>query len=106
MTITMTREHATGRGGAQQRRDDVRARREAALDRLSGGQPRQPKSRLGGRIGTPGRGSVARTKPSRRATQRTTPKIVEQLGPAPAVYYAIVVIIAAFVMLACACSLT
>ena len=71
---------------------DVRARREAALDRLNGGRARPPKS------GSVGRGA-ARTKPSRRAVQKAEPKAVEQLGPAPAVYYAIVVIVAAFVML-------
>jgi cell division protein FtsW len=81
------------------RRPDVRARREAALDRLNGGQPRPVKDGIGGRANRWARGSVSRTKPSRRAMQRTTPKAIEQLGPAPAVYYAIVVIVAAFVML-------
>ena len=44
------------------------------------------------------RGS-SKTKPSRRAVQRSTPKVIEQLGPAPALYYAIVVIVAVFVVL-------
>ncbi len=79
---------------APSRRSDVRARREAALDRLNGGRPRPAREGLAGRVKSP-----ARTKPSRRAVQRATPKPVEQLGPAPTVYYAIVVIIAAFVML-------
>ena len=77
----------------------VRARRDAALERLNGGKPRPVKQGLAGRAGGWARGSVARTKPSRRAVQRRVPKPLEQLGPAPAVYYAIVVIIAAFVML-------
>jgi cell division protein FtsW len=80
-------------------RSDVRARREAALGRLSGGQPRPARDGLTGRTSRWAHGGVARTKPSRRAVQRTTPKPVEQLGPAPVVYYAIVVIVAAFVML-------
>src|ERR687898_2388959 len=71
----------------------VRARRDAALERLNGGKPRPVKQGLAGRAGGWARGSVARTKPSRRAVQRRVPKPLEQLGPAPAVYYAIVVII-------------
>ena len=51
------------------------------------------------RCGADGRVRWRRTKPSRRALQRTTPKVVEQLGPAPVVYYVIVVVVAVFVML-------
>ncbi|MDJ0770212.1 MAG: putative peptidoglycan glycosyltransferase FtsW [Ilumatobacter sp.] len=69
---------------------DVRARREAALDRLHGGAER-PKGR---QVGRP-----RRTKPSRRAVQRKTPVAHEQLGPAPGVYYVILVTVAVFVML-------
>lgn len=68
---------------------DVRARREAALDRLHGGRER-------------GRGddrSVRRAKPSRRAVQRTERPAREALGPAPRFYYAIIVVISVFVML-------
>ena len=64
---------------------DVRARREAALDRLNGGASRSTRAK--------------RTKPSRRAVQLKEPKIVEQLGPAPGVFYAIIVVVAVFVML-------
>jgi cell division protein FtsW len=64
---------------------DVRARREAALERLNGGANRT--------------GSSRRTKPSRRAVQTKEPRVVEQLGPTPAVFYAIMLIVAVFVML-------
>ena len=67
---------------------DLRARKEAALDRLNGGHKRP--------AGTRG---VRRAKPSRRAIAPPKQKAVEQLGPAPGTYYAIVVIIAVFVML-------
>ncbi len=67
---------------------DVRARRQAALDRLGGGASRDG-----------GSGSTRRTKPSRRAVQQPTVRPIEQLGPPPGVYYAIVVIVALFVML-------
>ncbi len=100
MTTTINRPAAPARTApAESKRTDVRARREAALERLSGGQPRQEKDGLTGRANRWAQGSVARTKPSRRAVQRKAPKPVEQLGPAPVVYYAIVVIVAAFVML-------
>jgi len=81
------------------RKSQVQARRDAALERLNGGRPRPEKQGFAGRAGGWARGSVSRTKPSRRAVQRRVPKQLEQLGPAPAVYYAIVVIVAAFVML-------
>ncbi|MEO6652858.1 MAG: putative peptidoglycan glycosyltransferase FtsW [Ilumatobacteraceae bacterium] len=64
---------------------DVRARRQAALDRLTGG--------------TNGAGKARRSKPSRRAVQLKEPRVAEQLGPTPRVFYAIVVIVAVFVML-------
>lgn len=64
---------------------DVRARREAALERLNGGSDRS--------------GSARRTKPSRRAVQLKEPRAVEQLGATPAVFYAIMIIVAVFVML-------
>lgn len=63
---------------------DVRARRAAALDRLQGGKDRS---------------SARRTKPTRRAIQRTQLPAREVLGPAPRFYYAIVVIVAVFVVL-------
>ena len=67
---------------------DVRARREAALDRLHGGKKK------------PGeRGSPRRTKPSRRAVQQPQPRLIENLGPPPGVYYGIAVVVAVFVML-------
>ena len=66
---------------------DVRARREAALDRLNGGKKSGE------------RGGPRRAKPSRRAVQQAQPKAIEQLGPPPGVYYAIAVIVAVFVML-------
>lgn len=69
---------------------DVRARREAALDRLHGGSRRSPAAS----------GVRRRTaKPSRRAVQRRTVAPREVLGPAPRLYYAIIVIISVFVML-------
>ena len=64
---------------------DVRARRAAALDRLHGGSDRSTKAR--------------RAKPSRRAVQMKAPRVAEQLGPTPGVFYAIMVIVAVFVML-------
>jgi cell division protein FtsW len=64
---------------------DVRARRAAALDRLHGGADRSTKAR--------------RVKPSRRAVQLKEPRVAEQLGPTPGVFYAIMVIVAVFVML-------
>ncbi len=66
---------------------DVRARRDAALDRLNGGKPRGE------------RGGPRRAKPSRRAIQQPQPRAIEQLGPPAGVYYAIAVIVAVFVML-------
>ena len=66
---------------------DVRARRQAALDRLSGG------AKAGER------GRPRRVKPSRRAVQVAQPRAIEQLGPTPGVYYVIVVVVAVFVML-------
>ncbi len=82
MTITMN----TGRRPAGS--SDVRARREAALARLNGGNS----------SGT-GRHSVRRAKPSRRAVQQPQVRAIEQLGPPPGVYYVIAVIVAVFVML-------
>lgn len=67
---------------------DVRARREAALERLQSGS-----GRSGGRSG------VRRTKPSRRAVQRPQLRPIERLGPPPGVYYGIAVVTAVFVML-------
>lgn len=67
---------------------DVRARREAALDRLHGGS-RRPGA-------APGRRAA---KPSRRAVQRKQVQAREVLGPAPRFYYAIIVVISVFVML-------
>ena len=66
---------------------DVRARREAALDRLNGGKSDGQ------------RGGPRRAKPSRRAIQQPQPRAIEQLGPPAGVYYAIAVIVAVFVML-------
>jgi cell division protein FtsW len=99
MTITFLPDRSSAR------HDDLQARREAALERLGGGaRPRRsdPDEESGlptrvGRFGPPR--SVPRTKPSRRAVQRRQPKPIEQLGPAPVVYYVIVVIVAVFVML-------
>ena len=67
---------------------DVRARRQAALDRLQSGS-----GRPGGRTG------VRRTKPSRRAVQRPQLRAIERLGPPPGVYYGIAVVTAVFIML-------
>ena len=64
---------------------DVRDRREAALERLHGGADRARRAR--------------RAKPSRRAVQMKQPRVAEQLGPTPGVFYAIMVIVAVFVML-------
>lgn len=64
---------------------DIRARRQAALDRLKG-----PEN---------GTRSPRRAKPLRRAVQRRSDVAKEQLGPAPGVYYVIIVIVAVFVML-------
>ncbi len=64
---------------------DVRARRQAALDRLHGGANRSKRAR--------------RAKPSRHAVQMKEPRAREQLGPTPGVFYAIMVIVAVFVML-------
>jgi hypothetical protein len=93
MTITIARNDTSRPDTArdESRKAQVRARRDAALERLNGGQarperPRSLKQRLAGRAGGWARGSVSRTKPSRRAVQRRVPKPHEQLGPAPAVY--------------------
>jgi len=72
---------------------DVRARREAALDRLHGGSRRRPGSDAAGGVRRRG------AKPSRRAVQLKQVEAREVLGPAPGLYYAIIVIIAVFVML-------
>lgn len=69
---------------------DVRARREAALDRLHGGARRRPSGDDRTR---------RRTAPSRRAVQRARVEAREVLGPAPRIYYAIIVIVSVFVML-------
>ena len=75
---------------------DVRARREAALDRLHGGA-RPRRGTEGGRsIRRPARGTA---KPARRAVQRKQAAARELLGPAPRFYYAIIVIVSVFVML-------
>jgi len=84
MTITMNRNQ---RGGS-----DVQARREAALERLNGGPSRPSSKRLMA-------GNVRRGKPSRRAVQQPRPREFDILGPAPGHFYAIVVIVAMFVML-------
>ncbi len=57
---------------------DVRARRQAALERLNGG---------------------GRAKPSRRATQTKPVQPTEHLGPPPTVYYVILVTVVVFVLL-------
>ena len=81
---------------ANPRHDDVRARREAALERLHGGN----RDRQSGTDTGADRHRVARrTKPSRRAVQQPKPRAIEQLGPTPGIYYAIFVIVASFVML-------
>jgi cell division protein FtsW len=67
---------------------DVRARRDAALDRLHGGAPRASRA-----------GSPRRAKPSRRAVQQAAPRPRERLGPTPGLFYVIMVIVAVFVML-------
>lgn len=64
---------------------DARDRREAALRRLHGGADRTRRA--------------SRAKPTRRAVQMTQPRVHEQLGPTPGVFYAIMVIVAVFVML-------
>lgn len=69
---------------------DVRARREAALDRLHGGARRRPSGDDRTR---------RRTAPSRRAVQRSRVEAREVLGPAPRIYYAIIVIVSVFVVL-------
>jgi len=67
---------------------DVRARREAALERLNGGSAKRGE-----------RSGPRRAKPSRRAVQQRQPRAIEQLGPPPIVYYGIAVVVAVFVML-------
>ena len=97
MTITITpatTRHATTRA---RRRCGLAATPPSSASTAAAARP--AKAGLAGRAGGWARGSVSRTKPSRRAVQRRVPKPLEQLGPAPAVYYAIVVIVAAFVML-------
>ena len=86
MTITMSPFGASS---------DVRARREAALDRLHGGTRPRPGDGAGGRRARTRRGA----KPARRAVQRKQVEAREVLGPAPRLYYAIIVIIAVFVVL-------
>jgi cell division protein FtsW len=81
---------------ANTRQGDVRARREAALERLHGGNGRRPGSEAGVVDRLQG---IRRAKPMRRAIQRPEPRAVEELGPTPGIYYAIVVIVAVFVML-------
>jgi cell division protein FtsW len=66
---------------------DVKARREAALERINGGPRRSSEP-------TP-----RRTKPLRRVTQIREPKHTEVLGPTPGIYYWIGLTVAAFVML-------
>lgn len=70
---------------------DVRARRDAALDRLHGGSRPQRDA--------PGRTKRRGVKPSRRAVQRKQVVPREVLGPAPRLYYGIIVIVSVFVML-------
>jgi cell division protein FtsW len=67
---------------------DVRARRDAALERINGGPSRTSRS-----------GSPRRAKPSRRVVQVRQPKPPELLGPTPGIYYWIGLTVAAFVML-------
>jgi len=55
------------------RKAQVHARRDAALERLNGGGPRPVKQGFTGRATGWARGSVSRTKPSRRAVQRRVP---------------------------------
>ncbi len=84
-----THDRGTSRGGAKrapaQRRSptratttDVKARRQAALERLNGG---------------------GRAKPSRRAVQEKPVAPTEHLGPPPAMYYWILVTVVVFVLL-------
>ena len=80
--MTSTVNTSRARWGAA---DDVAARREAALERLTGG--------------TGAAGPARRAKPSRRAVQVKEPVAAEQLGPTPGVFYAILVVVAVFVML-------
>ena len=68
---------------------DVKARREAALDRINGGPRRKNES---------GR-SPRRNKPLRRMVQIREPRPAEVLGPTPGIYYWIGLTVAAFVML-------
>ncbi len=102
MTISMNRGDTRNAGGARPG-TDVRARREAALARLNGGTAPARADRRSPEVTVAGEPTrlrpVVRAKPSRRAVQRTVPRAVERLGPAPAIYYAIVVIVAGFVML-------
>ncbi len=84
MTSTVT-PPTTSSGNRWVADSDVRARRQAALERLTGESG--------------GSGRARRAKPSRRAVQVKEPKPIEQLGPTPGVFYAIVVIVAVFVML-------
>lgn len=73
------------------RATDVASRRAAVLERLNGGAPRDRRSR---------RDLFSRsTKPTRRAVRPPKPPFNEHLGPAPRVFYALMVIIAVFVML-------
>jgi cell division protein FtsW len=101
MTISMARR--APRPQRPGRDTDVRARREAALARLQGEAVRHGRGvrSTGADVaGEPVRlRGAARVKPSRRAVQRTEPRAIEQLGPAPGTYYAIVVIVALFVVL-------
>ncbi len=109
-TTRTTSAPANSRGGA--RPSDVQARRQAALERLGidpdGPRPgvrRRPDGEVpseltGGRAATGRpRQRVRRGKPSRRAVQRPEVQPIEQLGPAPVIYYVIVIVIAVFVML-------
>ncbi len=84
MTITINPSPGRRAAGSS----DVRARREAALERLNGANSNGA-----------GRQSVRRAKPSRRAVQQPQVKAIEQLGPPPGVYYVITVVVAVFVML-------
>jgi cell division protein FtsW len=89
MTTTATNERRhTGSGSSA---SDVRARRQAALGRLG--------IDTAAGHGAGERRRVQRGKPSRRAVQRPQVLPTEQLGPAPGIYYGIVVVIAVFVML-------
>ncbi len=67
---------------------DVRARRQAALERINGGPSRQKRS-----------GAPKRAKPSRRVVKTSKPAEREVLGPTPGIYYWIGLTVAAFVML-------